>query len=109
MVLTPLLKVAPVFEYKAPGLLQELPGTLFPTPQVGTLGLVVKREYSAVPELLEPATSSPRTYMPTHWSVSLLEVPGFDSVVPVTSSRIVLGRGGGEPPLVNPNSAMSDT
>jgi len=50
-----------VFEYRLPGLvlLHEPETELEPTIHVGTLLLVVNREYPMVP------TSSPRTYIPT--------------------------------------------
>jgi hypothetical protein len=53
--------VPAVLEYRLPGLvvLHELTGLPEPTIQVGTLLLVVNREYPVVP------TASPKTYIPT--------------------------------------------
>lgn len=72
-----------VLEYSEPVLvlLQELPGVLEPTIHVGTLSLVVKREYPL-------PTASPKTYIANE---------PCGSFVPVTSSASVLQLGNKHP------------
>ena len=69
-------KILPVAHGLAGGLL-----VVCSTAHVGTLGLVLKREYPTT--VLAARTGSPSTYMPTCGSVE------NDRVVPVTSSLIV--------------------